>query len=349
MKKHYLFFIFLCAATWRIPAYPGIENISGEWVYSPGYNGVGGAMEIKDCANNKCKIEFTTYNGAHTCELDDGILVLDGNTAFATIKDEYSGNDCKITITTESNNIINVSDNEKCNFLCGMSGVFTGRWQNAHAPLIYSAGFDCERATTDVELTVCRDKNLAQYDSEVNILYKLSSGQRTTQKRWLAARNKCKTDEKCLTTQYDARLHELVSSITKDKFNLFDYAHLVSDDGWFYPERVILISNFIKNKIGDDEYAKFIACSNRTTKNIFNKNEIFAGYGCPGLFTIMESAIYIDKNQIWISYLDDGKIITYAPQNEDGQMPPTPLSEWLQDLKNRAKDSIESERIFNKL
>jgi len=282
----------------------GLENISGEWVYTTGADAVGGTMEIKDCTKNKCNIAFDTYNGAHTCELDDTVLNVDGKTAVATITDEYTGNICKIIITPKSDNVINISDNEKCNFLCGVSGVFTGRWQNMRAPLMYSAGFDCDRAKTDVELTICRDKNLAQYDSEVNILYRASSGQKASQKKWMAVRNQCKTDVKCLTTQYNTRLRELVSSITKDDFNLFDYARLVSDDGWFHPNNAILISSYIKNKIGDDEYTKITACSNRRTKGIFNKDEIFAGYGCPGMFTFMESAIYIDKNKygyrIWM-------------------------------------------------
>lgn len=349
MKKYCLFFMCLFITAVIVPAYSDVKNISGEWVYHPDYNGVGGTMKIKDCINNKCKIEFNTYNGAHTCELDDTILNLGRKSAVATIKDEYSGNDCEITITTKSDNVINVSDNKNCNFLCGMSGVFTGRWQNTRAPLMYSAGFDCERATTDVELMICRDKDLAQYDSEVNALYKVSSGQKSTQKKWLRLRNQCQTDVKCLTEQYDSRLRELVSLITKAEFNLFDYARLISDDGWFFPNQAILISNFIKNKIGDDEYEKFISCSNRATKNIFNENEIFAGYGCPGLFTIMESAIYIDKNHIWISYLDDDEIVTYAPQNNMLQTVPLPLSEWLQDLKKRTKDNIISEKVVNKL
>lgn len=349
MKKILFTSCFLSAMFFAQPVHSGDFNISGEWLYGRDNTGVGGTMEIRNCDKHTCTIEFMTYNGAHTCELDDGILVIDGNTAHVNIKNEYMDKDCRISITMESDSVINVSDNNKCNELCGMSGIFTGQWQNKDFPATFLTGFDCAHAKTDVEKTICHNKNLAEYDREIGIIYKKSTGQKELQKKWLIARNKCGTDIDCLTNKYDSRLRELVSGLTNNDFSMFDYARLVSENGWFHPNEAILISNFIRDKVGDDEYATIMSCSNRRSNDVFNENEIFAGYGCPGLFTIMESAIYINKNQIWLSYLNDGKIKTYAPRNAAGKMMPLPLSDWIQDLKGRAKDSIKSEIILNKL
>jgi len=340
MKKLFSF-LYICGLV-PVSAYSSVTDFSGEWEYDRGNIGAGGQMTISNCHNGSCSIEFSTYNGAHICDLENAILNIKGDTANIKIKD-YS--ECKISISKKSDGIIEVLDNENCGMLCGMSGYFTGRWRNIKLPKTYPAGFDCDYAKTDVELTICHDKNLAQFDREIAILYKKAAGQKPAQKKWLAGRNVCKTDTKCMTEKYDARLRELTVAVSNKDFSLFDYAHLVSEDGWFHPNDAVLIANFIRDKIGNDAYDNFVACSNRRTADIFNENEIFAGYGCPGLFTLMESAIYIDRNQIWLSYLDNGRITTFGPRGKSVHDIPQSLSDWIKDLKNRAGDNIESEKV----
>ncbi len=321
----------------------------GEWIYDVGDTGAGGHMTISDCKDNTCNVEFMTSNGAHICELDKSVFNIKKNIATAKIHDEYSDENCQITMTLQSDGMLDVSNNNECRSLCGMSGYFTGLWRKENTPKVYSAGFDCVRAKTDIENTICHNRELAQMDTEMSFLYKQVSGQKSAQKKWIADRNKCGADVTCLADKYASRMQELVTLIKNNTFNWFDYADAVTADPWFHPNNAILIERFIRHALGDASYEKFISCSNRQTADVFNENQIFAGYGCPGLFTIMERAIYIDKNQIWLSYLDDGEITVYGPKNKKYRSIPSQLVNWIEDLKNRAGDYIKSEHTEYKL
>ena len=67
------------------------------------------------------------------------------------------------------------------------------------------AGFDCAKAATPVERTICMDAGLAGWDRSVAVAYRAalsaSGGDPTlvqSQKQWLAERLKCGTNKSCL-------------------------------------------------------------------------------------------------------------------------------------------------------
>lgn len=79
--------------------------------------------------------------------------------------------------------------------------------------------FDCNKATTAAEKTVCANEKLARLDKQLSQLYKqvlaASSNMdevRLSQRNWLIGRrNKC-TDKACLETAYASRISEIVKS-----------------------------------------------------------------------------------------------------------------------------------------
>ncbi len=81
--------------------------------------------------------------------------------------------------------------------------------------------FDCAKARTFVERTICADAGLAAKDVKLNELYRTrfngakgygmpeqAEGLKQSQRAWLAQRNRCTTAE-CVHASYDERLRQL--------------------------------------------------------------------------------------------------------------------------------------------
>ena len=85
------------------------------------------------------------------------------------------------------------------------------------APVLADASFDCRKASTPVEKTICADDNpgLAERDGALGRLYaalKEEGGHDEVlagQSAWLAARDACGTDAECIRQSYDKRLAQL--------------------------------------------------------------------------------------------------------------------------------------------
>jgi uncharacterized protein len=81
-----------------------------------------------------------------------------------------------------------------------------------------AASFDCAKAKTADEKTICRNRSLSDADVKMATMFTMNThlvamGSRGTmqdrQREWLAERNTCKGNFKCLTSAYDKRLNEL--------------------------------------------------------------------------------------------------------------------------------------------
>jgi uncharacterized protein len=78
-----------------------------------------------------------------------------------------------------------------------------------------AVSFDCNKASTPIEKAICSDPLLGKLDDALarNYTYMMAanigngakSDLRTTQKRWLVARNKC-TNRTCLVDAYEQRV-----------------------------------------------------------------------------------------------------------------------------------------------
>lgn len=75
---------------------------------------------------------------------------------------------------------------------------------------LWSPGFSCAKAVTDVERMICTDRSLAEQDAVLGRFYVTNSeGDKSSQKTWLAnVRDRC-TDIPCLTAAYTERLSGL--------------------------------------------------------------------------------------------------------------------------------------------
>ncbi len=82
----------------------------------------------------------------------------------------------------------------------------------------YGASFDCAKASTTIEKTICSDALIGQLDEALGENYKSMSfanigdgavrDLKATQKKWMAERNKCE-DRKCLVNSYRKRIDEI--------------------------------------------------------------------------------------------------------------------------------------------
>lgn len=84
---------------------------------------------------------------------------------------------------------------------------------NAHA-----ASFDCTKAKTADEKTICRNQSLSDADVKMATMFQMNTrlvmmgargNMQDRQREWLAERNACKGNLPCLTAAYDRRIREL--------------------------------------------------------------------------------------------------------------------------------------------
>ncbi len=84
---------------------------------------------------------------------------------------------------------------------------------NAHA-----ASFDCTKAKTADEKTICRNQSLSDADVKMATMFQMNTrlvmmgargNMQDRQREWLAQRNSCKGSFTCLTAAYAKRIREL--------------------------------------------------------------------------------------------------------------------------------------------
>lgn len=84
--------------------------------------------------------------------------------------------------------------------------------------VLFGVGFDCNKASSNVEKMICDDRELLQKDNQLNHIYKLliplSSANflKESQRKWIKKRNTCKTLD-CLHEHYNSRLEEFENQI----------------------------------------------------------------------------------------------------------------------------------------
>lgn len=77
----------------------------------------------------------------------------------------------------------------------------------------FGAGFDCNKASSNIEKMICDDRELLQKDTQLNHIYKLliplnlDNSFKESQRQWIKKRNNCKTFD-CLHEFYNNRFEE---------------------------------------------------------------------------------------------------------------------------------------------
>ncbi len=82
----------------------------------------------------------------------------------------------------------------------------------------HAASFDCAKAKTADEKTICRNPSLSDADVKMATMFQMNTrlvmmgargNMQDRQREWLVERNACKGSFKCLTAAYAKRLNEL--------------------------------------------------------------------------------------------------------------------------------------------
>ena len=79
------------------------------------------------------------------------------------------------------------------------------------APSRITASFDCAKAASPTERTICSDPVLAGWDRSVKRAYDDAGGDVGEQRAWIAERDKCGTNRDCLQGAMSLRVTNLVS------------------------------------------------------------------------------------------------------------------------------------------
>jgi uncharacterized protein len=98
-------------------------------------------------------------------------------------------------------------------YLAAIFGASPFTMSQAHA-----ASFDCARARSADEKTICHNRSLNDADVKMATMFAMNThlvamgsrgNMQDRQRGWLSERNACKGSFKCLTAAYDKRLREL--------------------------------------------------------------------------------------------------------------------------------------------
>lgn len=287
----------------------------GRWEYGRYTQSIGGALTIKDCTDTKCQFELFTSHGSHSCSAS-GTITIKGNNGRYFERLRFYGNQELLFGLDPKKRIINVTyvDGD----FCGMRGYLEGAYEHASLPYRYETSFDCwAENLTNAEKTVCASSDLAKADLEFSKNYP-----KAKTSKWLESRNQCEADEKCLWNFYKISLLNAYSEANHKKFNFYDYIKNQKQT-WHYPTDLLLLNDFLQKgmekgyygawrvSLGDDAYDK--EC----------ENCIFRHYGIAGFYKTYESAIYVDKNDVWVVFIsanlpepEDKNIIVFAPKDK---------------------------------
>ncbi|MBQ9236162.1 MAG: hypothetical protein IJ184_06855 [Alphaproteobacteria bacterium] len=319
----------------------------GLWDYQRYAVNPSGVLEITDCQNNLCHFSINTANGAHTC-------MLEGKLKTSAYKAEYrekietaEGKYDDIVITFELNpdkNFIEIDANYASRMYCGMQGYFIGKYENQNNPLRYDTGFDCwAKDLTDTQKIICAEEELARADKEMTENY-----QSEQTNEWYNKREICHNDKRCLWEFYISSIKSAYEKKNNKSVNFYEYMGNLSDDTPYYPTDFSLLYDFfIKNMQNKDFEQWKVAFSQISMDNSKCNQCRYHEYGLPGLYTIAESAFYINKNEIWLAFLhidnDTNKkhIVIYAMPDREEKDIPAEFDNWLDRLKEHFPDGIK--------
>ncbi|MBQ7632554.1 MAG: hypothetical protein IJS88_00375 [Alphaproteobacteria bacterium] len=348
MKK--IAFILGLFSVFSMPALSS-EQISSDWnsvwEYQRYATGISGALEINNCIDNQCDFSISTANGAHLCSLE-GKLEIKANKGeyknrIETPEGKYE--DVVVTFTFDADkNAIDVEANSLSRIYCGMQGNFIGSYENKNNPLRYDTGFDCwAKNLTDTEQTICASEKLARASKETIKNY---SSLQTTE--WYNRRANCHTDEKCIWEFYISTIKSGYKEQGK-QLNLYEYMGNLSEDELYYPMDFSLLTDFLIRNMENNDYNEFVSnfaqislADNKCDKCHYHT------YGLPGLYTITESAFYIDQDEIWVAFLhsdyanpQDEYIVIYALPDKEEKDIPAVFNTWLDRLKPQFPNGIK--------
>lgn len=334
---------------------PNISSWNGIWKYKRYSTASFGDLEITDCKDNQCNFKIATAYGVHTCTLEGKIKINADKGEYREKYKTYDGKNEEVIVTLELDNtkrIITIDANYQSRKYCGMQGYFTGEYENKNNPLRYNTGFDCwNKNITETDKTICASKNLAQASKEM-----IENYPALQTKEWYDKRENCHNNEECLWDFYISSIKSGYEKEHKKALNLYEYMGNLSEDSLYYPTDFSLLTDFFIKNMQKDDYEEWTATfsqiamdDNRCDKCHYHQ------YGIAGLYTIMESAFYINKDEIWLAFLQidnerkESYIIVYSLPDYEEKDIPLVFNGWLERLKPHFPNGIKIKHFTKKI
>lgn len=248
-KKSGIYILLLSLCLIKTSLAINLDNpFEGKWVSDSG------SVNVSKCKNNKCSIDISTANGAYTCELDGELTVLSNQKAiFYLSLEEKKTSSVSLDLNKQ---VISVYETDKGHevkdYYCGARGFFEDDYTNSTFPKIYSASFDCYKASTKIEIAICRSRKIAYYDRVMAELYTSLKIKRleqilNQQKKWLIERDKCTSSSDLIMCLSDKYL-ERINAMQGDILNKSPYSRSVDSYNYDY----LLYLSKLPNKQAND-------------------------------------------------------------------------------------------------
>lgn len=223
----------------------------------------------------------------------------------------------------------------------------------------FETGFNCDKASTHIEIKLCRQPLLARADREMGVLYRqlrksLSKDEgaelRKEQRYWVKRRNKnCQTKTKadtvCLSSYYASRLVALKKQENKSiggDLNSVDAAFMAAlykESSKLWQDTVFRLYMSALEK--QDELSEWNKYQPKITAEFENGNAAFTGkYQYETIIwpndVVVAKAFHMffnSKSQSWLSISKNigkgGKVLTTGPDNKPGI-----VKDWVRSIKN---------------
>lgn len=349
MKKITSFiFLTIFAATCAQAKSP----FEGSWIIDRYSTATGGTLTIKNCKNDVCNFYLDTENGSHICSFEGEIKIKGNEGEYKTIVKNIFDEDSEFLINFKLNhekNIITVAGEGYHLAYCGFRGYFEGEYENENNPLRYETGFDCwAKNLTDTEKTVCANEFIAGADKEISLKYK-----DVMPLEWKKERDKCKTDVKCLWKFYSQNVRYGYERVEGKALNFYEYMGSLDDDKFYTPTDFALIGKYLQENMEEEDYKSWIRAFGVMSLDDCHDCH-FLTYGLPGLFTSVESAFYIDKDDLWVAFLHEdlendknNYIVMYALKGKTINDIPEKYNDWLVRLKQFFSKEIKLKHFIN--
>ena len=303
----------------------------GKWEYGRYAPSISGFLTISDCANNKCEFEIMTEHGAHFCEVK-GTLKTKGNKARFYKYETFFGNQEILFELNSKKKSINVT--RKDGRFCGMRGYLDGIYEHESSPYRFKTSFDCwAENLTPTEKTICSSFLLAKADLEFDAnFYDI----KTTE--WFKNRNECNDDQDCIQNFYKNSILNAFSDVKRKKFNLYNYVQNQKQK-WYYPTDLLLFNDFFLNSMPKKYYEAWIVSLDDDSYTHECKDCIAHSYGVAGLYKSYESAVYLDKDQVWLAFIsanlpepENKNIIVFAQRGKSFDDMPQYIKDFTDNL-----------------
>lgn len=321
----------------------------GKWEMGRYTSAGGGLLDIHDCTSENCLFRITSMHGAHTCDVS-GVMKIDKNYArFYNSADKYGDEFSAKEILFELNPTKKIIDvQHKSGQFCGMRGYIDGIYEYESLPYRYPTSFDCWRDNLNqAEIAICASHKLSQADMELDANYKFYKTP-----EWFDNRNKCQKDEKCLWELYTKSIKDAFELDSNSSFDFWIYVR-GQKQKWYYPTDLALLRDYFEENMAEPYFSAWTVTLGDDSYTASCENCLAKSYGIAGLYTIYESAWYIDEEEMWISFIsanldtpEDEKVIVFAPFGKTLNDMPVFVKEYTEDLAKRCQVSSDDIKLM---